>query len=340
MADVRAAYLKGRRQASRLHRRFDMIERIQTEGGGIDVFDTIVRLGVPLIFKPLDGLLGMYTNVPMPGIMVTTKRSRSVQRYTGAHELGHHLLNHDQSLDDDLLLRRSPVYGRSRYTHRAQEFEADIFATEFLLPPWLIAAHCKRQHWTPAMLADPEVVYQLSLRVGASYEATCRALMRPGVEAIDRSAVDKLLAVQPRAIKKALLGEYSPPDWARDVWLLTECDQGTRIEGSSSDLFVFKLMEHSGSGYVWNFDEFDQAGIAVVRDAREGPAGDTVGGHVTRSVLGRPERPSRGRLTLTERRPWVMDGPPIGSLSVNYALSSPETQGLSQAERRFLAEAA
>ena len=340
MADVRAAYLKGRRQASRLHRGFDMIERIQTEGGGIDVFDTIVRLGVPLIFKPLDGLLGVYANDPIPGIMITTKRSRSVQRYTGAHELGHHLLDHDQSLDDDSLLGRSPIYGGSRYTDRAQEFEADIFATEFLLPPWLIAVHCKRQHWELGMLADPKVVYQLSLRVGASYEATCRALMRPGVEAIGKSVVDKLLAVQPKTIKKALLGEYNPPDWARDVWILTECDQGTRIEGNSSDLFVFKLMEHSGSGYVWNFDELDQAGIVVVRDAREGSVGETVGEHVTRLVLGRPERPFRGRLTLTESRPWVKDGSSIGSLSVNYALSDPETAGLSQAERRFLAEAA
>lgn len=340
MADVRAAYLKGRREASRLHRRFNMIERIQTEGGRIDVFDTIVRLDVPLIFKPLDGLLGVYTNAPIPGIMVTTKRSRSVQRYTGAHELGHHLLDHDPSLDDDLLLRRSPVDDRRRYTHRAQEFEADIFATEFMLPPWVIAAHCKRQHWTRDMLTDPRVVYQLSLRVGASYEATCRALMRPGVEAIERNAVNKLLAVQPKAIKKALLGEYHPPDWQRDVWLLTENDQGTSIEGSPWDLFVFKLMEHSGSGYVWTFEELGQSGFAVVCDAREGLAGDTVGGHVTRSILGRPERPSYGQLTLTERRPWAADSPPLGSLCVNYALSGAEAGGISQAERRHLAKAA
>jgi hypothetical protein len=106
MADMQGAILKGTREASRLHRQFDMRERIEQDGGRIDVFGTIVKGGVPLVFKPLDGLLGVFIDVPMPGVMVTTKRGLSVQRFTRAHELGHCRLGHHPSLNDESILRR------------------------------------------------------------------------------------------------------------------------------------------------------------------------------------------------------------------------------------------
>lgn len=338
MANARAAILRGKRAAGRLHRAFGMRERIETDGGRIDVFDTIVRSGVPLLFKPLDNLLGVFINEPMPGVMVTTKRSLGVQRFTGAHELGHWTLGHQASLDDESILRRSP-FGTSP-DYEQQELEADAFATEFMLPPWLFAAHFKRQGWTPAMMSDPMTVYQLSLRAGASYAATCWSLMRPGVGVIRKNTVDTLLQVQPKTIKKALLGSYDPPNWHRDVWLLTEKDEGAVIEGSRSDLFVLKLKEHSGSGYVWTFDELSEAGFAVVRDEREGPTGESIGGHVTRSITARSEGPQQGRMALAERRPWEAEGKPLAAFCVHYDLSGPEGEGLSQAERRRLLEAA
>jgi predicted secreted protein len=313
-------------------------ERIFTEGEIIGVFGTIIGSVVPLLFEPLGVLLGVFIDNPMPGIMVTTKRGLAVQRFTGAHELGHSTLGHRPSLDDESILRRSPFGAAPDYEQ--QELEADAFATEFMLPPWLFAAHFRRQGWTDAMMTDPMTVYQLSLRVGASYEATCRSLMRPGVGVIGRSTLDSLLQVQPRTVKSALLGYYEPPDWWRDVWLLTEKDEGAVIEGSRSDLFVLKLTEHSGSGYVWTFDEINEAGFAVIRDEREGPAGETIGGPVTRSITARSQGPQEGRLALAERRPWTPDGEPLTAFCVHYDLNGPEGEGLSQAERRKLAEAA
>jgi Zn-dependent peptidase ImmA (M78 family)/predicted secreted protein len=333
MTDMRGAILKGSREAGRLHRQFDMRERIEQDGGRIDVFDTIVKCGVPLVFKPLDGLLGVFIDVPMPGVMVTTKRGLSVQRFTGAHELGHCRLGHHPSLDDESILRRMFDGAPNR---KQQEFEADAFATAFMLPSWLFAAHFQRQGWTPEMMADPVVVYQLSLRIGASYDATCRSLMRRGVGVIKRRTLDALLEVQPKAIKKRILGEYEPPDFFRDVWLLTAKDENTIIEGSRSDLFVLKLMEHSGAGYVWTFDELNKTGFAVVRDEREGDDGEAVGGHVTRSITALSEGQQLGRMVLAERRPWIPDGSPLGSFSVHYDLTGPEDEGLSHAERRLM----
>ena len=338
MVDVRNAILRGKRAAGRLHREFGMREHVLEEGGRIDVFDTIVRSGVPLLFKPLDGLLGVFISDPMPGVMVTTKRSLSVQRFTGAHELGHSVLGHRPSLDDESILCRSPFISSPDYEQ--QELEADAFATEFMLPPWLFAAHFKRQSWTPDTMKDPMAVYQLSLRIGASYEATCRSLMRPGVKVIKKNTVKALLQVQPKEIKKAVLGSYEPADWRRDVWLLTEKDEGAVIEGSRSDLFVLKLTEHSGSGYVWTFDKLNEAGFAVVRDERESATGDIIGSHVTRSITARSERPYHGRMALAERRPWIADGAAFASFCIHYDLSGPEGDGISQAERRRLLDAA
>ncbi|PYS67634.1 MAG: hypothetical protein DMF73_18840 [Acidobacteria bacterium] len=338
MTDTRRAILKGKREAARLHREFGMRKRIEQDGGRIDVFGAILKCGVPLLFKPLDGLLGVFIDVPMPGVMVTTKRGLSVQRFTGAHELGHCRLGHSPSLDDESILQRSPFNGGP--DDQQQELEADAFATEFMLPPWLFAAHFQRQGWAPAMMADPMVAYQLSLRVGASYEATCRSLMRKGVEVIKRRTLDSLLEVQPRAIKKAILGAYEPPDFLRDVWLLTAKDENTVIEGSRSDLFVLKLTEHSGAGYVWTFDELNETGFAVVRDEREGPDGEAVGGHVTRSITTRSEGQQTGRMALAERRPWMPNSDPLEAFCVHYDLTGPEDEGLSHAERRLLLEAA
>jgi Zn-dependent peptidase ImmA (M78 family) len=339
MTDRRHAILKGKREAARLHREFGMRERIEEKKGGrIDVFDTIVKCGIPLLFKPLDGLLGVFIDDPIPGVMVTTKRGLSVQRFTAAHELGHCRLGHSPSLDDEAVLQRSPFSPEG--DDRQQELEANAFATEFMVPPWLFAAHFQRHDWTPAMMSNPVVAYQLSLRIGASYEATCRSLMRKGVEVIKRQTLSNLLEFQPRAIKKSILGEYEPPDFVRDVWLLTAKDENTVIEGSRSDLFVLKLTEHSGAGYIWTFDEINRAGFAIVRDEREGPDGESVGDHVTRSITAVSEMQQTGRMVLAERRPWMPNSDPREAFCVHYDLTGPEDEGLSQAERRLMLEAA
>lgn len=109
-----------------------------------------------------------------PGIILTTRRPLGQQRFTAAHELGHHILKHDPHADDDSILRRSPDMARD-YTHLSPaEQEADAFASYFLVPNWLISTLMERQGWTPQHFQDASVVYQMALRMGASYRATLR----------------------------------------------------------------------------------------------------------------------------------------------------------------------
>lgn len=330
-----SAVRAGTMAAARLHRQLDLRKQIEPGGGSVDVFGAIHTIDLPLLFRPLRGLLGAYLRDPTSGVLVTTQRPMSVQRFTAAHELGHFLLRHEPSLDDESILRRMSMPAQS--SGDFQEVEADSFAVEFMLPRWLIAWHAERQGWKVDDFRRPNVIYQLSLRVGASYEAMCWTLVRH--QLIQPSGARELLATEPKVLKAALLDAHRPKDYRGDVWLLTERDAGTRIDGSRSDLFVLRLAEHSGGGYLWDIDQLKASGFGIVRDELETMDGDGIGGAVIRRVTAAPPQTHRGRMALDERRPWDPD-PPLSSLHVEFDLTGPEEEGLSRAERRSRLEAA
>lgn len=330
------AVRNGTAAASRLQRRLDLQNRLEAEPGAVDVFAVIAELDVPLVLRPLKGLLGAFLNSPTPGIMVTTERPLSIQRFTAAHELGHCLMAHQPSLDDeDQILRRAPTQSDARNGY--QETEADAFAVALMMPRWLILAHCARHSWQVNELKAPDVVYQLSIRLGASYEATVRTLERYSL--IDASTRTDLLQVRPRALKAALLEDFVPPSYRGDVWLLTESDQGGRIEGSRNDLFVLKLTELGSAGYLWDFDTLSESGFTIVRDTRVAQSSDGVGDPNVRRVLASPNEGARGLVHLEQRRPWLVDSP-VSVLTLPFDLTGPEESGLSRAERRQLLAAA
>ncbi|RUU14168.1 ImmA/IrrE family metallo-endopeptidase [Mesorhizobium sp. USDA-HM6] len=326
----------GTMAAARLHRDLHFREAVEARGGNVDVFAAIQAIDLPLLVRPLQGLLGAYLNQPTPGVLVTTQRPMSIQRFTAAHELGHFVLRHEPSLDDESILRRMPA--SSAPPGDLQEVEADAFASAFMLPRWLIGWHASRQGWTVDSFRRPSSVYQLALRIGASYEATCWTLA--GNQLIDPRQARELLLSQPRELKAALLTTYRPENYRGDVWLLTEHDAGTRIDGSRNDLFVLRLKEHSGAGYLWDIDELKASGFAVVRDEVEAMDEATVGGPVIRRVTAQPYKSYRGQMALNHRRPWEPDEAPLSSLEVEFDLTGPEEEGLSRAERRILLEAA
>lgn len=331
--DYASAVRSGTMAAARLHRRLDLRRKLEAKGGSVDVFGAILGTDLPLLLRPLNGLLGVYLNQPYPGILVTTERRLSIQRFTAAHELGHYELKHQPSLDDASILRRMVPQAPSATGF--QEVEANAFAAEFLVPRWLIAWHCNRHGWKERAFRRPNVIYQLSLRLGVSYEATCWTLVRGNL--ITESFASELLQTKPREIKVALLRTYQPDDYRGDVWLLTNSDAGTQIDGSRNDVFVLRLEEHSGSGYVWNMDELNQSGFAVVRDERESLDSEGIGNPVLRRVTAASPQSHRGQLTVEERRPW-QPHLPLSTFAADFDLTGPEVEGLSRAERRSLLE--
>lgn len=329
MKSRRDAILEGAKAAARIHRQFDTRRYVEAQPSSIDVFGTIVKQKIPLVFKPLDGLLGAYLPRPVPGIIVTTKRQLSVQRFTGAHELGHAEMGHQASLDDESMLVRAESPD-SEYD--PLETAANAFATDFLLPQWLLISHAERHKWTRRNLSEASVVYQLSLRAGASYQATSLALLRHNL--IGQNAFDALRQVEVKRLKQELLDGYTLENWYPDVWTLTEADEGSTIEGDSRDAFVLRLKENSGAGYLWNIDDLKNAGFLLFRDDRLIPsADDDIGGEVERVLRARPGESRVGRITLQQTRPWQPSAP-LSRLSFAFDLRGKES-GRPRAERRL-----
>jgi Zn-dependent peptidase ImmA (M78 family) len=336
MVDSRAAILNGSKAAHTLHRDLGIREPLERSGGGrIDVFGAIGKLGATLMFQKLDKLLGAYIPAEEPGVLITTQRALPVQRFTGAHELGHLYMRHQLSLDDEEILRRVPFSVSSRAEH--YEREADAFASMFLAPAWLLALIVQRQKWPADALADPRTAYQLSLRLGTSYSATCYALERH--KSITRAQRERLLSFEPKAIKLGLLDGYEPPDWRADVWLLTDRDEGSFIEGGRNDLFVVRLRENSGAGYLWSFEELSAAGFVLVADDQEVDDPECVGGVLTRKVTARSSQRVQGNVTLQESRPWLPHKP-LHELHLEYDLRGPEQPGMWEPDLKRVLQAA
>jgi Zn-dependent peptidase ImmA (M78 family) len=334
MADLRAAILNAAQQADRLHLEFDTRARAEAGEGRIDVFDMLVQKDIPTMFQKLDKLLGAFLDEDgSKGVIVTTQRQLPVQRYTAAHELGHAMLGHKPSADPEDILARSPFVDREDGGYDVQEIQANVFASHLLIPRWLLVKHMQRQQWSAADLTNPDTVYQLSLRLGASYAATCHALQQNKVFGV--GTCDQLLAVKRTEIKKRLAAPFEPSDWRRDVWVITERDDGILLEGSKSDLVVVQLHEHSGSGYLWRLDDLERAGLAVVKDSRAAdPDEDLVGGVVFRTVISEARNGAIGRVLLREVRPWQAKGEPLHSVNLEVDLSGPEQSGLYKAQRQ------
>lgn len=330
ITDYAGAIRRAVLEATRLQHDLGIQAKVIHGAGRVDVYDAIDRLCVPLMFTKLDGLLGAYYREPSPGILVTTQRPLSQQRFTAAHELGHHYLGHTPSLDDESILRRAPFQAGPR--DDLQEIEAEAFAATFLLPRWLLSWHCDRQNWTDADLLNPALVYQLALRVGTSYEATVWTLYR--YEVFDQPTARSMAGIQLKTVKQQLLRGYAPENFRDvDVWLVTEHDAEFRLYGGPKDLIVVRLPEHSGAGYLWQVEFIDGEALAVVADGRERADGEDIGSSTMRLITAAARDRRAGELRLTERRPW-QPAQPLKTFAVQYNLTGAEEQGWYKSQRQ------
>lgn len=328
-----AARLDAVAAAKGVHRELSLRERV-TEGQGlVDVFEVISDLDIPLVFKPLASALGLCLPAPLRGIIVTTQRGLHIQRFTAAHELGHVILEHRGSID-----REIPERGPFAMTdgRDLQEVAADAFAAEFLLPRWLYRHHIQSQGWTVhEHLRNPDIVYQLSLRMGASYEATCWGLI--GHQILPKHEVDRLRKVPVARVKSQLGGEFGPGNPWSDVWRLTTKDHGARLVGNPDDLLRIELEEHASSGYQWQLEALREAGYQVLLDESAFSRDPLLyGGSATRTLITRPPDGGHGRIMLREAKPWRKGETDGSTFLVALALDGPERGGISRADRRHL----
>jgi len=323
----REAVLEGASAAARLHEQLSLREQLSTGQAPVDVFRIISDIGVSVICRPLVGLLGVFLPRPV-GMIITTNRDLHVQRYTAAHELGHFLLSHQASLDDDQCIG---FVARGGSHQNPQEVAADSFASELLAPRWLVQAVVERQGWSSLDLREAGTVYQLSLRLGISYSATCWCLLSHRV--LDRNNAANLARVPPKTSKRQVLGGEDLGDSWADVWSLSARDDGALLMGSPNDMIRLELPEHGASGSTWNLEPALKNGLELISDTLMVPAGDAIGGSVARRLTLRGG--GSGRVRIEERRQWDEMSPAVASFEVEFSFLGKE-QGAPRVTRKWL----
>jgi Zn-dependent peptidase ImmA (M78 family) len=133
----------------------------------IDIYDVIERRGVALAFRDLGGDDGRYVfhNGKALILVSSTCGEASRQRFTAAHELGHHELHRFDANGEVETVLIDKVVGRSGGDPREQA--ANSFAASLLLP-----REALQQIFPERAQVSVEQVVELMDRFGLSYSAT------------------------------------------------------------------------------------------------------------------------------------------------------------------------
>lgn len=284
------------------------MERIEQHGyTRIDPFQIAADSGVMVMLRPMQKLLGAFLGDETPGILVNVDRPAGLVHMTCAHELGHFFMGHDSTADEQI------YYGSNG---ALIEQEADQFGYNLLTPRKLIVRIMQRKQWTKAQLFRPEILYQLALRMGVSYEAAAWSLSRHNVMSSDE--VRQMLRTTPAMIKRSLLGDRLV-DARKDVWLLDSDDRTSILEPRPDDQIVIRLPSRASSGFLWEADSLDLLSTEGFKleplTVASVPAADgalTFGGAETMDYVLTGGRAGNGKpacVQLSERVPWDTTSP-------------------------------
>lgn len=210
----------------------------------VDVVSAIGRTDVQIMWQQMPRIFGAYLNEAgsQPGILVNNGLPRGARRYTAAHELGHHFLQHTTSVDDgstiDIVAREEfdaiPVAGRRRAWPDQEKF-AEAFAAWFLMPRRVVTNALKVLAITRPR--SPLDVYRLSLLLGTSYRSTVRHL--PNLKLAYPSNAAAWAKTSPAQLKAGLdRGLPAPTTRRPDVWLLEPSFAGLTLDLQAGDRLV------------------------------------------------------------------------------------------------------
>ncbi|MFM0166884.1 ImmA/IrrE family metallo-endopeptidase [Paraburkholderia sediminicola] len=254
--------LQAARRAAEVLNDFSVRDRITAGYTRVDPTRLASEASVTVMFRPLERLLGGFLREgDQVGILVNSERPRGLVHMTCAHELGHFFLDHESNTDETVDIGKNASL---------VERQANQFAYSLLAPQWLIASIMRMKRWSKPHLADPSIIYQLSLRLGTSYSAMIWSLVRLGL--LSEGQATPALGQSPKALKLAALYEKDASTKVEgDVWVLDSSDRDRIIEPSTKDRFVVDLPNHAAAGHLWTIDELRCEGFTLepfTHDAR------------------------------------------------------------------------
>ena len=266
----------------------------------IDVFRTVQQEGIWLASQPLDaGLYGFYLRQgDATGIVLNKNHPEQLQRYTCAHELGHHVLGHASHLDDeDDVLKPTAA-------SKANETAAQAFAGVFLMPLQAVNRVMHRLGFTKDRRLDASDVYQISRELDVSFSAAAWQLA--GLRRIHSQDADRW-ARQGAAAAKNSMRPGPPPegDNRAALYILDSRDREIPILCRPGDELRLRLPEDASTGHVWRIVASSNTPVAA-RFSWDG--GETVEREPTPDTHERSaELLERGALRLA-RQNYLTDG--------------------------------
>lgn len=241
LAPVQRAQSEASTAATRLHRRLGT-----TFDGPVDVLAIARELGIVLMMQPLDALLGFYVRgEERAGVVINSQLPESLQRFTLAHEIGHHVLGHEGSIDDQHALDR---FDSASITEAA----AQAFASSLVMPIPLVARALRD---LPAIKGgrrlSPSDAYLFSRQLGVSFSAGVWALHRQNQ--LDLATARAYIRAGSLSAKDAIRGGEAATNARADLWVLTQENHDLGVMCRVGDEIRVQLPEQPSSGREWRF---------------------------------------------------------------------------------------
>ncbi len=164
----------------------------------ICVYECARRLGLEVRFVAAPSLEGMYASAGSGVIIVSALRPAGRQRFTCAHELGHHILAHGTKWDEYL----GDVEAEG--SQNSEEWVADRFASFLLMPKEAVLRCFQIRGWVPET-PNSDQVYQAAGELGVGY-TTLINQMQWSLKLLERCHADQLRRVRLSAIRASLAG--------------------------------------------------------------------------------------------------------------------------------------
>ena len=344
------------------------LERIKADQSeAIDIFKIIQNEGVWLMFQPMKNLYGFYLKQgETAGIQINSQHPTKLQRYTAAHEFGHHVLRHLNSVDDEALIARGYA------SKDLKEVAADAFAAHFLMPPTLVSVLLQKLGLLRISRSlTAKELYRMSLEMGVNYSAAVNHLAN--LKHISREEADLLRKMSPKEIKEQIV--FQPLENSRaEIWELDKSDHGKTLHLRIHDDLKICLPENPTTGYLWAFEDspvqaashlqtqennLELTPIAIGRHEAtfpfvlidnnfEIPASSSseqiCGKGGKRNFTVRTSEPGSYTLRVLEKRPWEENSEAADeftlSLHVSLRPSGLSSKGLANAQKRLLSSTA
>jgi Zn-dependent peptidase ImmA (M78 family) len=220
-----------------------------------DVYELIVRQGVELRFMEVKSLEGFYLSDGTAGqINVCAYRPAGLQRFTAAHELGHHVFGHGSTFDPEL------DYGDRFSSLAPEERLAELFARYLLMPRRAVHKGFVNIGANPKDL-QPSDVYRVASWLGVGYSSLVQQ-MRWSLQMLDQIPFETLLKAKPQTIKQGLapcVAKYG----RTELWPAHNSWDGSHIHAEIGD--VISGVRGESSGIVTLLDQTCYQASAVGR---------------------------------------------------------------------------